>query len=137
MASPPRVPAIPRLVSIGDLSGGAAEDAVAARLLSSGWTILDRRLHVGKLEVDIVARRGDIVACVEVRGRRVDALVPAIDSIDWKKRRFLARAARTLWSRRFSRDKTVRVVRIDVATVTYGPGDPVIEIVEGAIDPNA
>ena len=123
--------------SIGDLSGGAAEDAVAARLLSSGWTILDRRLHVGKLEVDIVARRGDIVACVEVRGRRVDALVTAIDSIDWKKRRFLARAARVLWSRRFSRDKTVRIVRIDVATVTYGPGEPVIEIAEGAIDPNA
>lgn len=124
-------------MSLGDVSGGAAEDAVAARLLSDGWAILDRRLRVGKLEVDIVARRGDVVACVEVRGRRVDALVTALDSVDWKKRRFLARAARALWSRRFGDDKTVRVVRIDVATVTFGPGAPVIEIVEGAVDPSA
>lgn len=134
MASPPEGPRHPVSDSIGDVSGGAAEDAVAARLLSSGWTILDRRLRIGKLEVDIVARRGDVVACVEVRGRRVDALVTAIDTIDWEKKRFLTKAARTLWSRRFSRDMTVRIVRIDVATVTYGPGDPVIEIVEGAID---
>ena len=123
--------------SVGDVSGGAAEDAVAARLLSLGWTLVDRRVRIGKLEVDIVARRGDIAACVEVRGRRVDALVTAIDSIDWKKKRFLAKAARMLWSRRFARDPSLRVMRIDVATVTYGPGDPVIEIVEGAIDPQS
>ncbi len=136
MASRPEGPRHPVSSSLGDLSGGAAEDAVAARLLSEGWAILDRRLRIGKLEVDIVARRGDVVSCVEVRGRRIDALVTAIDSVDWKKKRFLARAARWLWSRRFGDDKSVRVVRIDVATVTFGPGDPVIEIVEGAIDPS-
>jgi putative endonuclease len=134
MAAPPEGPRHPAS-SVGDVSGGAAEDAVAARLLSDGWTILDRRLRVGKLEVDIVARRKDVVACVEVRGRRIDALVTAIDSIDWKKKQFLAKAAKALWSRRFSRDESVRVVRIDVATVTYGPGGAVIEIVEGAIEP--
>jgi putative endonuclease len=119
------------------VSGGAAEDAVAARLISDGWSILGRRVRVGKLEVDVLARRGDVVACVEVRGRRVDALVTAIDSIDWKKKRSLAKAARALWSRRFARDESVRVVRIDVATVTWGPGAPAIEIVEGAIDTSA
>lgn len=123
--------------SIGDVAGGAAEDAVAARLIEDGWSILGRRVRVGKLEVDVLARRRDIVACVEVRGRRIDALVTAIDSIDWKKQRSLAKAARALWSRRFARDESVRVVRIDVATVTYGPGAPVIEIVEGAIDTTA
>lgn len=96
--------------------------------------LLGRRVRVGKLEVDILARRGDVVACVEVRGRRVDALVSAADSIDWKKRRALARAARALWSRRFARDESVRVVRIDVATVTYGPGPALIEVVEGGVD---
>ncbi len=116
-------------------SGGAAEDAVAARLVSEGWVVLGRRVRVGRLEVDVLARRDDVVACVEVRGRRVDALVSAIDSVDWKKRRNLARAARALWSRRFAKDESVRVVRIDLATVTYGPGGAEIEIVEGAIDP--
>lgn len=116
-------------------TGGAAEDAVAARLISEGWIILDRRLRLGHLEVDVLARRGDVVAVVEVRGRRVDALVTAIDTIDWKKKRFLARAARSLWSKRFAKDESVRVVRIDVATVTWGPGGAVIEIFEGAVDP--
>ena len=125
------------VTSFGDLPGGPAEDAVAARLISEGWQLLGRRVRVGKLEIDILARRRDVVACVEVRGRRIDALVTAIDSIDWKKRRSLAKGARTLWSRRFARDETVRVVRIDVATVTYGPEGAVIEIVEGAIDPSA
>ncbi|MBI2395126.1 MAG: YraN family protein [Deltaproteobacteria bacterium] len=106
-------------------------------MLSDGWIVLGRRVRVGKLEVDVLARLGDVVACVEVRGRRIDALVSAADSIDWKKRRALARAARTLWSRRFSRDETVRVVRIDLATVTWGPEGAEIEIVEGAIDPSA
>lgn len=110
---------------------------MATRLLLEGWTVLGRRVRVGKLEVDLLARRGDIVACVEVRGRRVDALVSAADSIDWKKRRSLAKAARALWSRRFARDESVRIVRIDLATVTYGPEGAVIEIVEGAIDPSA
>ena len=118
-------------------SGGAAEDAVAARLVSAGWTLRGRRVRVGKLEIDIVAQRGDIVACVEVRGRRADALVSAADSVDWKKRRFLARAASRLFSRVLADDLSVRVVRIDLATVTFGPGAPVIEIVEGAIDPSA
>jgi putative endonuclease len=116
-------------------SGGAAEDAVAARLLSAGWVILARRLRLGRLEIDIVARRGEVVACVEVRGRRIDALVTAIDSVDWKKARRLARAARAIWPR-FAADETVRVVRIDLATVTWGPRGADVEIVEGAVDPD-
>jgi len=119
-----------------NVPGGPAEDAVAARLVEEGWQLLGRRVRVGRLEIDILARRRDVVACVEVRGRRVDALVTAMDSIDWRKQRSLAKAARALWSRRFARDESVRVVRIDVATVTYGPGGAVIEIVEGAIEPS-
>ena len=118
-------------------SGGAAEDAVAARLLSEGWKILGRRVRVGRLEVDVLAQRNDVVACVEVRGRRIDALVSAADSIDWRKARALEKAARALWSRRFAGDASVRVVRVDLATVTYGPEGAVVEIVEGAVEPSA
>jgi Holliday junction resolvase-like predicted endonuclease len=98
--------------------------------------LLGRRVRVGRLEVDILVRRGDLVACVEVRGRRVDALVSAADSVDWRKRRALARAARALWSRRFARDESVRVVRIDLATVTWGPDGASVEVIEGAVDPS-
>ena len=116
-----------------DVSGGAAEDAVAARLVSEGWHLRGRRVRLQRLEIDIVAQKGDVVACVEVRGRRADALVSAMDSIDWKKRRALGRAAKRLWSRVLADEPSVRVVRIDLATVTFGPGGAAIEIVEGAI----
>lgn len=113
-------------------TGGAAEDAVAARLVSEGWRVRGRRVRLGRLEIDVVAQKGDVVACVEVRGRRADALVSAADSVDWKKRRALGRAAQRLW-RRLVEDPTVRVVRIDLATVTFGPGGARVEIHEGAI----
>jgi Holliday junction resolvase-like predicted endonuclease len=70
-----------------------------------------------------------------VRGRRVDGWVSPFDSITYEKRRRLARAARVLWTKRFSRDKTVRVLRIDVVAVTWRDDEPHIEIAEGAIDP--
>jgi putative endonuclease len=116
------------------MPGGAAEDAVAARLVDDGWIILDRRLRIGRLEVDVLAQKKDVVAIVEVRGRRIDGLVSAVDSIDWQKRRHLQKAARTLFSRRFAKDTSVRVIRIDVASVTFGPGAPTIEIIEGAVE---
>ena len=34
----------------------------------------------------------------------------------------------------FAKNASVRVIRIDVATVTFGPGEPTIEIFEGAVE---
>lgn len=114
--------------------GDAAESLVSDLLVGRGWTILDRRLRVGRLEVDVVARLGDVVALVEVRGRRVDGWVSGFDSIDPRKRKRLIVAARALWSRRFCADESVRIVRIDVASVTWRDGAPLVEIAEGAIE---
>jgi putative endonuclease len=115
--------------------GDAAESLVARALEDRGWLILDRRLRVGRLEVDILARRDDVVAIVEVRGRRMDGWVEPLDSLTYDKRKKIARAARVLWTKRFAKDRTVRLVRIDAAAVTWRDGAPTIEIVEGAIDP--
>ena len=115
--------------------GDAAESLAARAREERGWLILDRRLRIGRLEVDIVARRADVIAIVEVRGRRVDGWVEPLDSLTYDKRKRLARAARTLWSTRFAKDASVRLVRIDAAAVTWRDGAPTVEIVEGAIDP--
>jgi putative endonuclease len=54
-------------------SGDAAESFVEARLTAAGWTILARRLRVGRAEIDLLAtdpgppRR---LVAVEVRWRR-------------------------------------------------------------------
>ena len=36
-------------------AGDAAEELVAMRLASAGWTILARNVHVGRHEIDLVA----------------------------------------------------------------------------------
>lgn len=115
--------------------GDAAESLVADRLVAAGWTLCARRLRLGALEIDLLVRRGDLVAVVEVRGRRLDGWRSPLDSIGPTKQRRLARAARRLWFERFADDPTARVIRIDVAGVTFGVGPPEVEIVEGAIDP--
>jgi len=117
--------------------GFAAEDLIAQTLVARGWLVLERNLRIGKLEIDLLVRKDDVVALVEVRSRRVDGWNEPFDTIDRGKRKRLASAARGLWSRRFAKDPSVRVVRIDLAAVTWMPDDdPKIEIVEGAIDPS-
>lgn len=90
-------------------------------------------MRIGRLELDLVARRADVVAIVEVRGRREGAWVSAFDSLTRPKRARLIAAAKILWRSELVRDESVRTIRIDVASVTYGVGEPRIEIAEGAI----
>ncbi len=50
-------------------TGIAAEDAACAALRADGWTILGRRLRTAAGEVDIVARRGELLVFAEVKAR--------------------------------------------------------------------
>jgi putative endonuclease len=55
--------------------GARAEILAGWRLRLAGWRIVARDLRLGPAQVDIVARRGRVLAFVEVkrRGRRNDA----------------------------------------------------------------
>ncbi|MFI5298898.1 MAG: YraN family protein [Polyangiales bacterium] len=118
-------------------SGEAAEREAERALVARGWRILDRRLRVGRLEIDLLARRDDIIAVVEVRGRRQGGWVDALDTLDPRKRAKIAAASRVLWSRRFANDPTVRVLRVDFIAVTWRATEaPLVEIAEGVIDVN-
>ena len=69
-----------------------AESVAAALLRLKGYSILARRYVVSGGEIDLVVRRGDAIAFVEVKARnRLDA---AHESITATKRRRIARAAR-------------------------------------------
>ncbi|MFA7440741.1 MAG: YraN family protein [Sphingomonadaceae bacterium] len=50
--------------------GRRAETMAALWLFAQGWTILARRRRMRMIEVDLIARRGDIIALVEVKYRR-------------------------------------------------------------------
>lgn len=60
--------------------GRQAERIAAWWLRLKGWSILDRRVRTRAGEVDIVARRGGLVAFVEVKARAAEAdLALAVD----------------------------------------------------------
>lgn len=74
--------------------GRHAEQQAADLLVRAGWSIIDRNWRFGHLEIDLVARRGRVVAFVEVRARRSCRFGHPLDTIDWRKRRGLEAAAR-------------------------------------------
>ncbi len=77
---------------------GLRAESVAALLLRlKGFTIVERRYSVSGGEIDLIARRGDVVAFVEVKARAdIEAAAFAISPT---KRRRIARAARVWLSR--------------------------------------
>jgi putative endonuclease len=102
-------------------------------LAAEGLEILGVNLRVGRLELDVVARDGQVVAVVEVRTRGAGAWVMPIDSVDLRKRQRVRRAGERLWLERFARDPSVERMRFDVAKVELGAEGPVrIEIVKAA-----
>lgn len=82
--------------------GGRRAETVAAWWLRlKGWKILARRLRTPLGEVDLVARRGRIVAFVEVKARATAA--EAALALDEYRLRRVAAAAGAL-AHRFARD---------------------------------
>jgi putative endonuclease len=55
--------------------GRKAEDVAVSRLLDDGYVILGRNVRVSRLEIDVIARLGPVVAIVEVRCRGEGAWV--------------------------------------------------------------
>jgi len=83
-------------------SDDAAEDAVAAALVTAGWRILGRRVRVGRLELDIVAVDPGPPAAltiVEVRWRRSRAFGLPEETADRRKLARLRQGAAGLAAR--------------------------------------
>lgn len=90
-----------------------------------GYTVLERNVRVGSLELDIVARHGEVLVIVEVRTRGKTAWSSATSSVTMTKQRRLRDATSVLWAARYSRHPDLERVRFDVATVdldaAHGP----------------
>ncbi len=73
--------------------GARAEALVALHLERDGFVLLAKNARVGRLEIDLVARRGRLVVFCEVRARTSDAFMSPAESIDRRKRERIRRAA--------------------------------------------
>lgn len=95
--------------------GRAGETAAAWWLRLKGWRILDRRVRTPVGEVDLVVRRGTLVAFVEVKTR---ATAPELDhAIDARRLARVAAAADYLAGRYAGPEDDIR---IDVILLARG-----------------
>ena len=122
-----------RVTNARHADGRAAEEAAAERLRANGFRILWQNLRIGPLELDLVAKKGDLVVVVEVRTRGPGSFEKPLASVSRTKRRTIIRAVSALWKGRLSKMPDVARLRIDVAAVTRAAdGAMTIEWVAGA-----
>ncbi|MEZ4440013.1 MAG: YraN family protein [Polyangiaceae bacterium] len=112
--------------------GKLAEEVAHRHVVALGMRVIARNLRVGYLELDIVARDGDTIVVVEVRGRGKGAWLGPLGSVGRVKRRRLRRAAAILWSRRWSRWAGIARVRFDVASVDVDARPPEVTYIRAA-----
>jgi putative endonuclease len=94
--------------------GLSAETVALGLLMLKGYRPLARRFSAAGGEIDIIVRRGDAIAFVEVKAR--GAMEDALSSIGAVKRRRFSRAARAWLARHpWAMDKTLRADAVFVA----------------------
>jgi putative endonuclease len=86
-------------------------------LVSQGWTILACNYRFGRREVDLVVRRGDLVAFVEVKTRAGSGYGVPAEAVTRLKRREIEIVAQHYLSRHRLGDVDVR---FDVVAITVG-----------------
>ena len=112
--------------------GQRAEEAVARYLEAAGCVIVGRNLRLGRLELDIVARRAELVLVVEVRTRGAGAWTTGLGSLSHAKRERIRRAGQRLWRDRYKGDPTVERLRFDAASVRFDGAHADIDYVVAA-----
>ena len=73
--------------------GDFGERVAKAHLEAKGYRILETNFRVREGEVDIVAQQGDVVAFVEVKTRRGEAMGSAVEAIGRRKAQRLLQVA--------------------------------------------
>ncbi|OWK32525.1 YraN family protein [Sphingomonas mucosissima] len=102
---------------VAEAAGRRGERLAAWWLRLKGWTILDRRVRTPAGEVDLVAKRGALVAFVEVKSR---ASAAELDfAIDQRRLSRVAAAAEYLMGRYAANGEDIRVDVILLAPGTH------------------
>jgi putative endonuclease len=97
--------------------GRAAERAAASYLERRGWRVLGRNVRVGRGELDLIVRRGSVLAFVEVKARRTRTCGAPEDAVSPAKCRQVARLAELWLGARPWAMGGVRDVRFDIVAV--------------------
>ena len=114
-------------------TGLRGEQAATEYLRAAGYEICARNWRQGRYELDIVARKGDILHIVEVKTRRTGSLTPPEAAITQRKFRALHRAT----SSYLAATGTDAEVQYDLAAVELAPDSTTrVELIEQAMEYN-
>lgn len=73
--------------------GTQGEDLAVIHLQNHGYTILARNFYYQKAEIDIIAKKADVLIVVEVKWRKSDVHGAPHEFVTPKKRKLMARAS--------------------------------------------
>lgn len=111
-------------------TGARAESLVCEHLERQGFDILARNVRVGRLEIDVIARRRDLLVFCEVRARSSAERVFPSQTVEGQKGHRVRRAVAE-WLRR-NRPGAIQV-RIDVASIVFDTPEGRLTYLEGAL----
>jgi putative endonuclease len=123
-------------VHAGHALGRWGERSAARFLERRGWTVLARNYRFGRREVDLVVRRGDLIAFVEVKTRAGHGYGAPQESITALKRRDVEAVAAHFLARHGLQDLSVRFDAVAIVVEGRGAASEVaIEHLEDAWRP--
>ncbi len=111
--------------------GKTGEELAVKFLVKKGYDILHRNWRFGKLEIDIVARKGNTLCIVEVKARTGDFFGEPEEGVTKAKEKFLATAADHYIQ---SKDLDVEV-RFDIISIVFFKGRHELKMIEDAFYP--
>ena len=100
---------------------GAEGEAVARAFLErTGWRVIEQRFRMGRLEVDLIARKGALVAFVEVKTRLSEQFGSPLQAVTWVKQREIGKVAQAWIDRHGRPDERYRFDVIGVTRLKGG-----------------
>lgn len=97
--------------------GSGYEDAASSFMMSNGFEILDRNWTAGHKEIDLIARKDDLIVFVEVKSSRDDSFGHPAERVDFRKQQNLIIAAETYI---MEKEITGYDIRFDLITFLNG-----------------
>jgi len=114
------------------MATGAQGEEIAARYLKGKrYEVLERNYRCRHGEIDIIVRRKNVLAFVEVKTRRSCAFGSPLEAVSLKKQRTICAAAQTYLQYSGLAGTSAR---FDVVGVLLGSGAPIIEHIENAFE---
>lgn len=108
--------------------GNQGEALIAQQLERDGFSIIARNFHSKMGEIDIIARKGDVITFVEVKARR-NPLFDMGEIVTPSKQKRIAATARYFLAKKNIIDC---YCRFDVALLSYTNDEPEISYIKNA-----